>query len=189
MNRLLILAVPVLALFSCAKDSSNPVNTPAQPLSTTMVFGQQKVSPLDGAIQFVPLPYQNSTNFQYLDLTQQATLSIQVTEHGVHVEGASSDRITFDPSKIIFHLTTKYDKEGFQGDVNCLVDWRGYSWSQDDEYISFEARIPVALATQIVQNNGRIEFTGNEDDYFVVHYVSPYSGLILDYTVKVTKNI
>jgi len=189
MKRLLIFACPVLVFFSCAKESSNPVNSPGQPLKTIVLFGQEKSTPADEAVHFVPLPYQNTTNFQYLDLTQYTEFSIQVSEHGVPFDGQTFDQSKFVPSDIVFHLNTKYDQEGFEGNVNCRVGFAGWSWSQSDQYITFEARIPVAIDSQIGQNNGRLEFTGSEDDFVILRYVSPFTGLTVVDTVTITKNI
>lgn len=189
MKPLLMFALPVLVFFSCAKESSNPVKATNEPLSTTILFGQDKATAADQAIHFVPLPYQNTTNFQYLDLTQYTEISVQVTEHGLPLDGQPIDMTTFDPSIIVFHSSTKHDQEGFEGNVNFRMRAVGSSWSQNDQSIMFEALIPVAIDPQVVQNNGRLEFTGGEDDYFIVHYVSPFTGMTVIDTVTIAKNI
>ena len=184
MKRALLFSVAPLSFLSCAKEPSNPVNPPSQLVGTTFVFGQEKATSLNHAIHFQPLPYQDTTNLQYLDLSEISDFGIRVTE-----EGAVFDPATFDRSKIVFHLLTKHDQEGFEGDVNCRFLGYGGSTDQKGAYLFFGVLVPVVVRPTIVSHDDTLQFTGTEDDFVIARYVSPYSGLTVMDTVIITKNI
>ncbi|HTY57197.1 MAG TPA: hypothetical protein VMF59_00205 [Bacteroidota bacterium] len=153
-------------------------------MSTVLVFGQEKSTEQDQFIHFEPLPYQDTTNLQWLSLGEISNLCLQVTERGTPYSAK-----TLDPAKIIFHVFTRHDQEGFEGGVNFRFLGSGGSTGPNTPYTFFQAVLPAVISADVAPHNGTIELTGIEDDYLIVRYVSPFTGVTVLDTVVITKNI